>query len=722
MDDELEDMKPRRWPLWLALGATLAWLVAAALGAAQLSGALELPTNILLLASMLVPLLAPLAVLWLVVVQMREAGAIAAANARLAATRTAFAGERVERGGQAIAALEGRVDSLYGALATIADNVAGQHDALGMAIARIEAASGQLANTTRGTESAVHQFAGAVPAAQAQADALIELLARAENQIKGQLAETETLLASLYTRASEAETEARTAMTRVKQGLTAIEEAANRARDQVAQPVEELTSAVDTAFARTTQAADTTRNAVHAQTNALLASVEQARVTLDQIGGEASRTLQEDQIGGEASRTLQEQLEMLLGLTGQIADQLNSEAGRAQLFVNDVSSGFGLLGSRLAEASNAAQAAIDGIDARLASTRSSMDGLGDPLARAEAAVVMVENRLAEMAATSDRALATLFERLPDAAPQLDAMTSRLAALGEQASAIVEPMSLGANAITSSQDRLEMARQALDAAASDMTATLGNAQALVQQIEASTSTVALAASTDLVEAFNRVRDIAQATAGTMRNTLAGVITEAEEALDKAGTERAERAFAMPVRAKLGELAEAQDRAAAAAQAAAERIAQRLLGLTRTVSEVESHVEAVETRALVRARNTLDKRANALIGALQSSAIDMAQLLDFDIDDKTWDDFAGGDRSAIARRLASGLDRGTGRSFISHYQHDPSFRQEAGRYMADFEALIAEMVPERKGDALGATLLSSTLGKLYLALAQAAGRLN
>ena len=709
MDDELDDMKPRRWPVRLALVATLAWLVAAALGAAQLSGAVELPTNILLLASMLVPLLAPLAVLWLVVVQMREAGAIAAANARLAATRTAIAAERVERGGQAVAALESRVDNLYGALATIADNVASQHQALDAAIARIEGAAGQLASTTRGTEGAVQQFAGAVPAAQAQADALIELLGRAENQIKGQLAETETLLASLYTRASEAETEARTAMTRVKQGLAAIEEAAVRARDQVAQPVEELTSAVDTAFNRTTQAVDSTRNAVHAQTNALLASVEQARVTLDQIGG-------------EASRTLQEQLEMLLGLTGQIADQLNSEAGRAQLFVNDVSSGFGLLGSRLAEASNAAQAAIDGIDARLASTRSSMDGLGDPLARAEAAVVVVESRVADMALATDRALASLFERLPEAAPQLDEMTNRLAALGEQASAIVEPMSLGANAITSSQDRLEMARQALDAAASDMTATLGNAQALVQQIEASTSTVALAASTDLVEAFNRVRDIAQATAGTMRGTLAGVITEAEEALDKAGTERAERAFAMPVRAKLAELADAQDRAAAAAQAAAERIAQRLLGLTRTVLEVESHVEAVETRALVRARNTLDKRANALIGALQSSAVDMAQLLDFDIDDKTWDDFAAGDRSAIARRLASGLDRGTGRSFISHYQHDPSFRQEAARYMADFEALIAEMVPERKGDALGATLLSSTLGKLYLALAQAAGRLN
>ena len=54
-------------------------------------------------------------------------------------------------------------------------------------------------------------FAGAVPVASSQAEALSELMTRVDNQLRSQLAETETLLASLYTRASEAEAEARAA-------------------------------------------------------------------------------------------------------------------------------------------------------------------------------------------------------------------------------------------------------------------------------------------------------------------------------------------------------------------------------------------------------------------------------------------------------------------------------------------------------------------------------
>jgi hypothetical protein len=148
----------------------------------------------------------------------------------------------------------------------------------------------------------------------------------------------------------------------------------------------------------------------------------------------------------------------------------------------------------------------------------------------------------------------------------------------------------------------------------------------------------------------------------------------------------------------------------------------LALTRTIAEVETHIDAVETRAEMRARNALGRRANSLIDSLQSSAVDMAQLLDFDIDDKTWADFAAGDRSAIARRLATGLDRGSGRLFLRHYTHDQDFRTEASRFLNEFEAMVTEIVPERGGEALGATLLSSTLGKLYLALGQAAGRFN
>ena len=46
----------------------------------------------------------------------------------------------------------------------------------------------------------------------------------------------------------------------------------------------------------------------------------------------------------------------------------------------------------------------------------------------------------------------------------------------------------------------------------------------------------------------------------------------------------------------------------------------------------------------------------------------------------------------------------------------------RYIHDFEAMLRQVLSTRDGNALGVTLLSSDMGKLYVALAQAIERLR
>jgi hypothetical protein len=46
----------------------------------------------------------------------------------------------------------------------------------------------------------------------------------------------------------------------------------------------------------------------------------------------------------------------------------------------------------------------------------------------------------------------------------------------------------------------------------------------------------------------------------------------------------------------------------------------------------------------------------------------------------------------------------------------------RYIHDFEAMLRRVLADRDGTALGVTLLSSDMGKLYVALAQAIDRLR
>ena len=55
-------------------------------------------------------------------------------------------------------------------------------------------------------------------------------------------------------------------------------------------------------------------------------------------------------------------------------------------------------------------------------------------------------------------------------------------------------------------------------------------------------------------------------------------------------------------------------------------------------------------------------------------------------------------------------------------NPSFRDAVNRYIHDFEAMLRIVLAQREGASLGVTLLSSDIGKLYVALAQAIDRLH
>ena len=60
--------------------------------------------------------------------------------------------------------------------------------------------------------------------------------------------------------------------------------------------------------------------------------------------------------------------------------------------------------------------------------------------------------------------------------------------------------------------------------------------------------------------------------------------------------------------------------------------------------------------------------------------------------------------------------------SHYEDEPEFREQVNRYVHDFETLLRPILSTRDGSTLAVILLSSDMGKLYVALAQAIERLR
>ena len=85
-------------------------------------------------------------------------------------------------------------------------------------------------------------------------------------------------------------------------------------------------------------------------------------------------------------------------------------------------------------------------------------------------------------------------------------------------------------------------------------------------------------------------------------------------------------------------------------------------------------------------------------------------------------------AVVRRRHFRLSTGIGRLDLVTEIHernrgdDGDFRETVNRYIHDFEAMLRSVLSTRDGHSLAVTLLSSDMGKLYVALAQAIERLR
>ena len=78
-----------------------------------------------------------------------------------------------------------------------------------------------------------------------------------------------------------------------------------------------------------------------------------------------------------------------------------------------------------------------------------------------------------------------------------------------------------------------------------------------------------------------------------------------------------------------------------------------------------------------------------------------------------------RSSRAAPYACSADSET-RAIATIIDSDGEFQRSVNRYVHDFEAMLRRVLAERDGGMMAVTLMSSDMGKLYAALAQAIDR--
>ncbi|MEC3949530.1 hypothetical protein [Sphingobium sp. HWE2-09] len=227
---------------------------------------------------------------------------------------------------------------------------------------------------------------------------------------------------------------------------------------------------------------------------------------------------------------------------------------------------------------------------------------------------------------------------------------------------------------------------------------------------------------LVTALLRVKDTADQAAERARQALGRAIPDAAQQLAQASDEALQAVIGEKVTAQIEQVARVAEEAVKAAHQASERLTRQLLTIADTSASVEQRIEKAEQASENRDRDHFARRSALLIESLNSTAIDVAKILSNDVTNSAWSAYLKGDRGVFTRRAVKLLDAGESREIALHYDADAEFRDHVNRYIHDFEAMLRIILSARDGNALGVAVLSSDMGKLYVALAQAIERLR
>ena len=234
------------------------------------------------------------------------------------------------------------------------------------------------------------------------------------------------------------------------------------------------------------------------------------------------------------------------------------------------------------------------------------------------------------------------------------------------------------------------------------------------------------------------------AGSIERRLAGAIAELEAAAHKAGADLGETTAAeiSAMAARFGEetsaalarvvqgrgaqmiarLEEAMDSASSSARETALQMRDQLARIDELAGNLESRVNHIRERAEEQVDNDFARRTALITESLNSTSIDISRILSAEVSESAWASYLRGERGIFTRRAVSLLDASDVRVVQQHYESDEEFRVHVNRYIHDFEGMLRQLLSTRDGNALGVTLLSSDMGKLYVALAQGIERLR
>ena len=467
-------------------------------------------------------------------------------------------------------------------------------------------------------------------------------------------------------------------------------------------------------------ALNATAEAFSARLEALDAAIGQRRAAMGAAAADSADAI--DTRLARIDSTIETQRQRQIAAIEHLATTCDGMATRIAAFAQTIDS-TAEAGSRTTSVVDAAMATLTD---RLTAARTALGGTDTTIAGLTDAAV----RLLELIeAAKDHTRTQIPEALRSAIAGMDGVERRVLSLRE---GLVEAGNAGA----ALSDTVDATGARLGDVRGDIAAIHDALLARTAEQEKRLGTIR-----DLVRAAQADSDTLT---GSIERRLAGAIAELEAAAHKAGAdlndstaadisamaarfgEETSAALARVVQGRgaqmIARLEEAMDSASSSARETALQMRDQLARIDELAGNLESRVNHIRERAEEHVDSDFARRTALITESLNSTAIDITRILSADVSESAWASYLRGERGIFTRRAVSLLDTADARAVQQHYETDEEFRAHVNRYIHDFESMLRQLLSTRDGNALGVTLLSSDMGKLYVALAQGIERLR
>ena len=527
-------------------------------------------------------------------------------------------------------------------------------------------------------------------------------------------------LAGLAERGRQADEVAGGAATRLSAHIARMESSSDAAAARLDAAAGEMSASVDAVLDRASLAVDEARKGISAQGEAMLAMLDASHAALERSGRD----------GADA---LQARLTDIEEAIGRIAAQLQGQQDRSVLLFDTLSSGVDRASGRLDALHADGTAKSQSLAASISALTASTEAMNETMRVGEATARTLIGSAEDLLTALDASAREIDETLPDALARLDSRIGEsrrlvgsakpellaLVTAAESTHVAVEAVN---GLVTAEREKLTeitaTLTQALDIG-QDKALTMDN---VVGEAIAKTRRFAEDAAPQLVEALARIRETADRAAEGARTVLSEVVPDAATSIEAASADAVRQAFARALPQPLAELRDVSQDAVEAATRASERLAQQLMTIAESTAAIEARIDAERAERESSNQDNFARRVSLLIEALNSASIDISKSFAHEVSDSAWAAYLKGDRGVFTRRAVRLLDSGEAREIARLHADDAEFREHVNRYIHDFEAMLRQILAQRDGSPLGVTLLSSDMGKLYVALAQAIERLR